>query len=46
MIGQVHILNAQDVFQAKINLEEHKSEILELANLQDPVLINLGGGRC
>jgi hydroxymethylglutaryl-CoA reductase len=44
MIGQVHVLNITDIYQAKRNIEEHKIEILELANSQDPVLVKLGGG--
>lgn len=44
MIGQVHVLNVQDILQAKKNIEEHKTEILDLANIQDPVLVKLGGG--
>ena len=44
MIGQVHVLNIADISQAKQNIEERKTEILELANVQDHVLVNLGGG--
>lgn len=44
MIGQIHILNITNISQAKIKIEENKAYILDLANLNDPVLINLGGG--
>ncbi|MFA6535203.1 MAG: hydroxymethylglutaryl-CoA reductase, degradative [Candidatus Babeliales bacterium] len=44
MIGQVHVLNITNISQAKQNIEEHKTEILEFANAQDSVLVNLGGG--
>ena len=44
MIGQVYVLNIMDISQAKQNIEENKSEIIKLANAQDPVLVSLGGG--
>lgn len=42
MIGQIQILNpARD---AKEKIEEQKEEILSLANAQDKILVDLGGG--
>ncbi len=44
MIGQVQVVGVKDPSRVKHILLEKKSEILELANLQDPMLIRLGGG--
>jgi hydroxymethylglutaryl-CoA reductase len=44
MISQIQITNIIDIKQAKKILEENKSEILKIANEQDPMLIKLGGG--
>jgi len=44
MIGQVQILKVSDPDLAVARLEERKSELLAIANEQDPVLQQLGGG--
>jgi len=44
MIGQVQVVGVKDPWYKKMVLIEHKDEILELANKQDPVLVKLGGG--
>ena len=44
MIGQVQVVGLEDPFYAKMLVYEHKQEILNLANEQDPILVKLGGG--
>ena len=44
MIGQVQILDVVDPSAARQRLLAAKQELLNLANEQDPVLVNLGGG--
>ncbi len=44
MIGQIQILDIPDMEAALSAIEENKSELLELANSTDPVIIGLGGG--
>jgi len=44
MIGQIQILNVKDVADASQKIMSHKKEILRLANAQDKILIDLGGG--
>ncbi len=44
MIGQVQVTGVKDPDGAKRSLLERKSDILMLANAQDPMLIKLGGG--
>ena len=44
MIGQVQILDVVDPSAARQRLLAAKQELLALANEQDPVLVNLGGG--
>lgn len=44
MIGQIQIMNIDNPEEAKKKIESKKDEILELANQQDQVLIDLGGG--
>ena len=44
MIGQVQLTGIKDPSRAKHIILERKHEILDLANLQDPMLIKLGGG--
>lgn len=44
MIGQLQILNAGDTARAAISIMDHKKEILRLANAQDKILVDLGGG--
>jgi hydroxymethylglutaryl-CoA reductase len=44
MIGQIQILNIEDIAGAAQKIMEHKKEILRLANAQDKILVDLGGG--
>ncbi len=44
MIGQIQLVNVDDPFSARLQILEHKKEIIELANAQDPVLLRFGGG--
>ncbi len=44
MIGQVQVTGVKDPRAAAAKLESEKSEILKLANSQDPMLVSLGGG--
>ncbi|MHA1222804.1 MAG: hydroxymethylglutaryl-CoA reductase, degradative [Candidatus Heimdallarchaeaceae archaeon] len=43
-IGQIQILGVPDFTQAKRNIEQHKQELLDLANSTNKVLLELGGG--
>ncbi|RLF40108.1 MAG: hydroxymethylglutaryl-CoA reductase, degradative [Thermoplasmata archaeon] len=44
MIGQIQVLRIKDREGALRSIQENKVKILELANAQDKVLVNLGGG--
>ncbi len=44
MIAQIQVANIVDPFAAQLRILEHKQEILDFANQQDPVLVKLGGG--
>jgi hydroxymethylglutaryl-CoA reductase len=44
MIGQIQAVGLADPFGAKIRILEHRREIIDLANEQDPILVKLGGG--
>jgi hydroxymethylglutaryl-CoA reductase len=44
MIGQIQLLNVKDVVGAVRKILDHKKEILRLANAQDKLLVELGGG--
>ena len=44
MIGQIQILDVADPAAARLRLLAAKSELLALANEQDPVIVCLGGG--
>ncbi|KXB08995.1 3-hydroxy-3-methylglutaryl-CoA reductase [candidate division MSBL1 archaeon SCGC-AAA382M17] len=44
MIGQIQVTDLEDTKQAKKEIESKKEEILKLANQQDQMLIELGGG--
>jgi hydroxymethylglutaryl-CoA reductase len=44
MIAQIQVVGARDPQAARLRLYEHRRELLELANEQDPVLVRLGGG--
>jgi hydroxymethylglutaryl-CoA reductase len=44
MISQIQITNLKDIKLAKKKLEQNKEKILKIANEQDPLLQNLGGG--
>jgi hydroxymethylglutaryl-CoA reductase len=44
MIGQIQLLNVSDVAGAAKKILDHKKQLLELANQQDKILVDLGGG--
>lgn len=44
MKAQVQVVNVKDPFYAKAKILENKDEIIKIANVQDPMLISLGGG--
>lgn len=44
MIGQIQLVGVESPFLARLQILEHKKEIIELANEQDPVLLRFGGG--
>jgi len=44
MIGQIQLLGFDDVTDAAKAIMDHKKELLKLANEQDKILIDLGGG--
>jgi len=44
MIGQIQLLEVNDVVSAAEEIINHKKQLLNLANAQDKVLVNLGGG--
>ena len=44
MIGQMQLLNMPDVPKAAETIIENKQKLLQLANTQDKILVDLGGG--
>jgi hydroxymethylglutaryl-CoA reductase len=44
MIAQIQAVNVPDPNGARLRIYEEKEEILRLANEQDPILVNMGGG--
>ncbi len=44
MISQIQVTGLSDPYNAKMKVLEHKEEIMELADEQDPVLVEHGGG--
>ena len=44
MIGQLQLLKVDDVASAAKNILDHKKQLLDLANAQDKVLVDFGGG--
>ncbi|MEM1985344.1 MAG: hydroxymethylglutaryl-CoA reductase, degradative [Nitrososphaeria archaeon] len=44
MIGQIQLTRIKDPWNAKLKILEHKSELIKIANEQDPTLVSLGGG--
>jgi len=44
MIGQIQLVGVESPFLARLQILEHKKDIIELANEQDPVLLRFGGG--
>ncbi len=44
MIGQVQVVGVKDPYAARLRLLQTKTELLEKANEQDPVLVSAGGG--
>ncbi len=44
MIGQMQLLHVKDAATAAKNIIDHKKQLLDLANQQDKILVELGGG--
>lgn len=44
MIGQIQLLDVEDVATAAEQILSHKQQMLEVANAQDKILVDLGGG--
>jgi hydroxymethylglutaryl-CoA reductase len=44
MIGQLQLLDVDDVANAVEEILNHKKQLLDLANAQDKILVGLGGG--
>jgi len=44
MIGQLQLLHIDDIADAAQKIMNHKKEILQIANDQDKILVDLGGG--
>ena len=44
MIGQIQLLDVDDVATAVETILDHKQQMLEVANAQDKILVDLGGG--
>ena len=44
MIGQIQLVNVESPSSARLQILEHKKDIITLANEQDPVLLKFGGG--
>ena len=44
MIGQLQLLDVDDIATAAEKILDHKKQLLELANAQDKILVDLGGG--
>jgi len=44
MISQIQLTNVKDIDKAKENIAKNKDKILSIANEQDPLLNQLGGG--
>ncbi len=44
MIGQIQVLDVKDPHAKKFEILKHKTELLQIANEQDPVLNRFGGG--
>ena len=46
MISQIQVTQVKDVEASKKSLQENKEKLLKIANEQDPMLNELGGGAC
>ncbi len=44
MVGQIQLVDVENPSSARFQILEHKKEIINLANEQDPVLLKFGGG--
>ncbi len=44
MIGQIQVVNIRDPYSGKFEVLRNREAIIEKANEQDPILVNLGGG--
>ncbi|MBI5229168.1 hydroxymethylglutaryl-CoA reductase, degradative, partial [Candidatus Micrarchaeota archaeon] len=44
MIGQIQIVNLKNAEEAKKKILENKNQLIKIANEQDPILVQFGGG--
>ena len=44
MISQIQLINVPAPFAAKMQILEHKDEIMDICNQKDPTLVKFGGG--
>lgn len=44
MIGQIQLVGVESPFLARLQIMEHRKELIDHANQQDPVLLRFGGG--
>jgi len=44
MISQIQVVGLKNPYFAKMQVLEHKDELIKIANEQDPVLVKVGGG--
>ncbi len=44
MIGQIQVLDTKDIASSAEKILDHKKQLLDLANAQDKILVDLGGG--
>ena len=44
MVGQIQLVDVENPSSVRFQILEHKKEIINLANEQDPVLLKFGGG--
>jgi hydroxymethylglutaryl-CoA reductase len=44
MIGQLQLMHVKDVSVAAQRIKQHKKQLLAVANAQDKILVNFGGG--
>ena len=44
MLGQIQVMDLEDLYASKTKILEHKNELILAANEKDKILVNLGGG--